>query len=222
MPKQLAAEKTRQRRPQERAQITRQKLLDVAIREFSERGYDAVTVREIETLAGVQRNLLSYHFGSKEGMWKAAASHTLTQLQEFGEAREEVVRDLSARERVAYVLRSFVRFSASHPEFHRLMIQEGKHDSWRIEWLVDEFLGPAMNGLRERLAIDLELSDRDEFVHWYYMFTGGGALMFSMAPEAKRLFGVDVDDEAIIERHASIMVDFLLTRADGGRELTGP
>ena len=73
-------EKVRRRRPQERAQVTRQKLLNVAIREFSERGFDAVTVRDIETLAGVQRNLLSYHFGSKEGIWKAAATHVLTQL----------------------------------------------------------------------------------------------------------------------------------------------
>lgn len=215
MQKQLAAENARRRRPQERAQVTRQKLLDVAIHEFSERGYDAVTVREIEMLAGVQRNLLSYHYGGKKGMWKAAATHVLTQLQEFGEAREEVVRDLSARERVAYVLRSYVRFSASHPEFHRLMIQEGKHDSWRIEWLVDNFLRPAMQRLRKQLAMDLGLNEQEEFVHWYYMFVGGGALMFSMAPEAKRLFDIDVDDEEIVDRHAGMMVDFLLTRSGG-------
>ncbi len=205
-------EKVRRRRPQERAQVTRQKLLNVAIREFSERGFDAVTVRDIETLAGVQRNLLSYHFGSKEGIWKAAATHVLTQLQDFSEAREELVQDLSPRERVAYTLRSYVRFAASYPEFHRLMIQEGKHDSWRIEWLVDNFLRAAMERLRGALEDDLGLKQED-FVHWYYMFVGGGALIFSMAPEARRLFDIDVNDSEVLERHAGMMVDILLSRS---------
>ena len=207
-------EKVRRRRPQERAQVTRQKLLNVAIREFSERGFDAVTVRDIEMRAGVQRNLLSYHFGGKEGIWKAAATHVLTRLQEFSEAREELVQDLSPRERVAYTLRSYVRFAATYPEFHRLMIQEGKHDSWRIEWLVDNFLRSGMERLREALEDDLGLK-REDFVHWYYMFVGGGALIFSMAPEAKRLFDIDVNDSEVLERHAGMVVDFLRSRSCG-------
>ncbi|MEL7185854.1 MAG: hypothetical protein AAFN50_05390, partial [Pseudomonadota bacterium] len=116
------------------------------------------------------------------------------------------------RERVAYSIRSYVRFSAANPAFNRMMIQEGKHDSWRMHWLVDNFLSAESNILREQLRADLGLTD-DEFIHWHYIFAGGGALMFSMAPEASRLFDVDVGSDDVIDRHAQMMVDFLLSRS---------
>ncbi|MEO1036040.1 MAG: TetR family transcriptional regulator [Pseudomonadota bacterium] len=203
----------KQRRTQGRAEVTKRKLLDVAILEFTERGFDAVTVRDIETRAGVQRNLLNYHFGSKDGMWKAAAGDLVSRFGGFASPREELIRDLSAHERVAYTIRSYVRFAAACPEFNRLMLQEGKHDSWRMRWLVDNFLRPAADWLREQLKIDLGL-DEAEFVHWHYIFAGGGSLIFSMAPEAKQLFGIDVTDDAVIDRHAQLMTDFLLSRSN--------
>ncbi len=46
------------------------------------------------------------------------------------------------------------------------------------------------------------------------MFVGGGALTFTMAPEAKRFFDIDVKDQAVIDRHAEMMVDFPLTRSN--------
>ena len=207
-----AVSKTRQRRPQERAEKTKKKLLETAILEFSERGFDAVTVRDIEIRADVQRNLLKYHFGSKEGMWKASAQHLIDKLNSFMSPREELVRDLSPHERVAYSIRSYVRFAAANPAFNRMMIQEGKHDSWRMHWLVDNFLSAETMVLREQLQADLGLTD-EEFIHWHYIFAGGGALMFSMAPEASRLFDVDVSSDEVIDRHAQMMVDLLLSRS---------
>ena len=208
----VATSRTRQRRPQERAEKTKSGLLDAAILEFSERGFDAVTVRDIEIRADVQRNLLKYHFGSKEGMWEAAAQVLIEKLRSFMSPREELVRDLSPHERVAYSIRSYVRFSAANPAFNRLMVQEGKHDSWRMRWLVDNYLRSETNLLRKQLQADIGLTD-EEFIHWHYIFAGGGALMFSMAPEANRLFDIDVSSHKIIDRHAQMMVDLLLSRS---------
>lgn len=206
-------DKGRQRRTQERAEATKKKLLSVAIAEFSERGYDAVTVRDIEVHAKVQRNLLNYHFGSKEDMWKAAASEIISRHEEFMRPRQELMQDLSGREQAAYVIRSYVRFTAANPEFNRLMIQEGKHESWRLHWLVENFLRPNIAQMREHLKQGIELNTRD-FVHWHYIIAGAGSLVFSMAPEAKLLFGVDVTDDAIVDRHASLIAEFLLSNSE--------
>ena len=203
-----AAKPVRKRRPQERAETTKRKLIKAALQAFSERGFDAVTVRDIEVAAGVQRNLVSYHFGGKEEMWKAAAAHVITKLDEFTEGRQELVRDLSTSEWLAYTIRSYVRFSAKHPELNRLMIQEGKQDSWRIHWLVDEFLRPAMERLRLVVESHRKIDDQ-QFVHWYYVFVSG-AMMFSVAPEAALLFNVDVYDDEIVDRHTKTMAALLL------------
>lgn len=206
-----AAQKTTsQRKTQERTEVTKTKLIEVALKEFSERGFDAVTVREIEVLAGVQRNLVSYHFGGKDELWKAAATDIITKLRGYTSERAELMRDLPPRERVAYSVRSYVRFASQHPQLSRLMVQEGKQKSWRLEWIADEFLKPGMLNFREFVTADLNLTD-EEFVHWYYLFVSSGAV-FTMEPEAEILFGVDVNTDEFVSRHADLMVEFLMSR----------
>jgi AcrR family transcriptional regulator len=51
---------------------TRADILDVARRRFLTDGYDRVTVRSIAAEAGVDPALISYHFGSKKGLFGAA------------------------------------------------------------------------------------------------------------------------------------------------------
>jgi AcrR family transcriptional regulator len=54
------------------ARASRQALLDAAVALFDERGYEAVTVREIGERAGVDAALIARYFGSKEGLYLAA------------------------------------------------------------------------------------------------------------------------------------------------------
>ncbi|ASK89699.1 TetR/AcrR family transcriptional regulator [Sphingorhabdus sp. SMR4y] len=202
----------RKRRPQERAEVTKRTLITVALKEFSERGYDAVTVRDIETLAGVQRNLVRYHFGSKEELWKAAAGFNIEQLQKFTERRGEMMRDIESKHgRISYIIRSFVRFCAKHPELNSLLLEEGTQDSWRIEWLVQNHVKRAMLGLRELVKSDLGLSD-EEFINWYYIMIGGGAMIFSVAPEAKLMFGTDTKSSKVVDRHADMLTAMLMMK----------
>ncbi|MGH3411009.1 MAG: TetR/AcrR family transcriptional regulator, partial [Streptosporangiaceae bacterium] len=49
---------------------TRQALLDAALEEFSARGYAGARVRDIADRAGVSKDLISYHFGGKDGLYR--------------------------------------------------------------------------------------------------------------------------------------------------------
>lgn len=202
----------RKRRPQERAEITKEKLLQSALAEFSEKGFDGVTARDIETRADVQRGLLSYHFNDRETIWRASVDYIFGELTEFRRTRNELARDLSIREQLIYRIRSFIRFSAQHPELNRLMIQEGKCASWRSIYIIDEHLRQNVLGLQELAGSYLEISER-AFAHWYYIYIGAGALAFSLAPEATYLFNIDIHDDEFIEEHASMMIDALLSCA---------
>jgi AcrR family transcriptional regulator len=58
-------------RRQQDPERTRQLLLDAAAEEFSRHGYDGARVTRIAAAAGVGRQLITYHFGGKEGLYNA-------------------------------------------------------------------------------------------------------------------------------------------------------
>jgi AcrR family transcriptional regulator len=64
----------------ENPQHTRQKLLQAASQVFSKRGFSGATVKAIAAEAGCNISLISYHFGGKEGLFRAL-------LESFGKER---------------------------------------------------------------------------------------------------------------------------------------
>lgn len=72
---------------------TAERILDAAESLFSEHGYDGVSVRAITDLAGVRLNLLSYHFGTKEGLFEAVIDRRLDVLNH---RRQLALADLDA------------------------------------------------------------------------------------------------------------------------------
>lgn len=198
---------------QERAEATREKLLAAAIRCFTTVGYDAASTRAIEADAGVKRGLIAYHFKTKDVLWKAAVHWLFTRagadflLAERNAA--DVDADLGARLR--YFIRGLVRFSARHPEVNRLMVKEGIHGDWRMDWLVTHYVQPMYDRARVLFeqARAAGIAPAMDFPSFYYIAVGGSALLFTMAAEARRLSGVDVSDEAVINHHADALARLL-------------
>jgi AcrR family transcriptional regulator len=65
---------------------TRADILDVARRRFLNDGYERVTLRSIATEAGVDVALISYHFGSKRGLFGATLQLEANPPQVLAEA----------------------------------------------------------------------------------------------------------------------------------------
>ena len=197
------------RRTQERTEVTRNKLLDAASLLFTEHGFEGVSIRDLENEADVQRGLLVYHFKDKESLWKAMADRTFNLLADALAPRLEVLADISPRERVSAIVRFYVRFSSRHPEFPRLLSQEARHHSWRLDYLAEKHLLNNTATLRDPVVKALGLSER-KFMHWYYLMAGASSLIFSHAPECELLFGADPHADDIVEAHADMMVNALL------------
>ena len=60
-----------ERRRQQRAVLTRERILEVAYKEFAEFGFEGTSTRTIAAKAGVNHPLVTYHFKNKEGLWRA-------------------------------------------------------------------------------------------------------------------------------------------------------
>jgi len=201
----------RTRRTQERAEATRASLIEAGKLLFSERGFDAVSVRDIENTAGVKRNILAYHFEDKETIWKASADAIFGQMREEFDQRLSIMREVAGRDALAFIVRFYVYFHARHPELSRLMSQEATRHSWRIQYLIDNHIRPSTLQM-EALVREAEGLDRSAFIHWYYIMISSTSTIFSFAAECQDLFGVDPCEESMVEAHAEMLVSMLLHR----------
>ena len=60
--------------------MVHQRLLDIALREFGERGLEGASTRSIAAAAGTAMSSITYHYGGKEGLYRAAASHIACEM----------------------------------------------------------------------------------------------------------------------------------------------
>tara|TARA_E500000075_G_scaffold118126_1_gene116670 strand:+ start:113 stop:781 length:669 start_codon:yes stop_codon:yes gene_type:complete len=216
--KQKQIKPTGVRRVQERTEVARSKLINAGVPLFAEKGFDAVSIRDIEIASGVKRGMLIYHFDNKKKFWKAVADFTFQQIEYQRDLRLDIMRDISDREGLELMIRFFVRSYAQHPEVSRLMAQEARQDSWRIDYLVVTHIRPGTIALEKHVREILNLSAR-EFAHWYYIMLSASATIFSFQPECKRLFGFDPRNEEVIEAHADMIVRMLLDKINNSNTL---
>lgn len=93
------------RRIQGRTEVARANLITAGVPLFSEQGFDAVSVRDIEVAAKANRGMLAYHFGDKEQLWKAVADFTFQQIDAQRDMRLDMIKDISDREGLALMIR---------------------------------------------------------------------------------------------------------------------
>src|SRR4030095_17235092 len=97
---------------QQRASDTRNKIVTAALETFAERGFEGARTRDMAARAGVNQGLITYHFSSKEQLWKASADRIFALLAtEFG-SRLQALKDVGAGARMRGAWRHFVRLAA--------------------------------------------------------------------------------------------------------------
>lgn len=198
--------KTRERQREE----TRNRIIDAAARMFSERGFRAASTRDIAARAGVNQGLITYHFRSKERLWKAALDRIFEELAGTLQEMEDVGGATDPRGRGREAVRRYVRFAAAHPELFRLMVEEGKRSDARLRWLVDKHLKPLYAGF-ERLVMAYSPGfDSSMLPHAFYTLSGAGSMIFAIRPECRRLTGTDPADDQVVEVHAEFVARLLV------------
>ena len=108
---------------------SREKLLEVAIELFAQKGLDGVSTRDLAKAAKVNISLISYYFGGKEGLY-------ITAIREFAEkAGNELaqlmsahdMRELKKENYVAFMngmVQRMITFKMQSPRMSELMMRE--------------------------------------------------------------------------------------------------
>ena len=199
------------RTPRPSADATRERILAAALDLFSELSFDGATTREIAARAGVTQGLLNYHFSSKDELWRAAVDGLYAELSEALDSRAAGLRGVDALTVAQLLIREFISFSATHPQLHRIITQECKNDGPRMDWMVERHIQPRYEqttALFRQLVEAGHLPDIPE-AHLYYILTGAGPTMFVLAPECRRLSGIDPLAPEVVDAHADAVISLL-------------
>ena len=190
---------------------TRERILAAALDLFSERSFEGASTRLIAERAGVQQPLPDLPLRHQGG---AVADGGRTALRGAGRRAGERVAGLRGvdDETVArLVVADFVRFSADHPQLHRIIMQECKSEGERLAWLVERHVRPLYDGalaMLEPLVATGRVRDLPP-AHLYYLLTGAVATIFVLAPECRLLTGVDPVEEEEVERHVEAVLSMV-------------
>lgn len=207
--KDAKAEKSKGTTRAKKREETSGRIVHAARQSFAKRGFHGTSTRDIATEAGTNQGLITYHFGTKEALWRAAADNL---FEEFGGRlidRLDVPQSPDKRENARESIREFVRFSAEYPEFFWLMVDEGKNADERLDWLITTHLRPRFEILADYMRNELGYAQTD-LPHVYYTLAGAASLIFAVAPECRQLTGVDPLKKEIVERHADFVARLLI------------
>lgn len=196
---------------------TRDRLLEVALRAFAELGFEGASTREICSRAGVNQGLIPYYFGTKQALWQESVDRAFAELGLQLAAAAQEAEEFGDRDHLSRLIRLFVRFVARHPEFVRVMHDEGKRDSERMRWLVERHTRPLYETvvrLIERGRHLGHLPAEIDSLHIHYILVGAVSVLFHQAPECRRLTGRDPSEEAVIEAHADALVTLFVGPAE--------
>lgn len=196
---------------EEQREATRDRIVTAALAAFAEKGFRGASTRDIAQRAGTNQGLITYHFKSKDELWRAAADRIFGLLRERLAAQLEAADAGDPKERRREAIRAYVRFAAAHPELFRLMVDEGKNSDERMAWLVDTHLTPAYAWFTPSGDDPARApADASMLPHAYYVMAGAGSLIFAVAPECRRLTGLDPATPTAVETHADFVARLLV------------
>lgn len=109
---------------------TRERLISVAKKLFSEKGFDGTTVKDIADAAHVNVSLVSYHFSGKEGLYR-------TCLEQHGRIRLAIAERLlvppssleELRIRLTLLLEEMIHAHLEEPEVSKIIMRECESQS---------------------------------------------------------------------------------------------
>jgi AcrR family transcriptional regulator len=185
-------------------------VLSAALHAFAVRGYDGVSVRELNKELGVSHNALHQRFGSKEAVWYAAVDWGFGGLVSALLSGDDAAAD--GVERLRTFVRTFVAYSARHPELQRVISAEAGEGSARLTYVLSRYVVPVVRWF-EPLYDELVAAGRIRAVPkalFYTMVTAGGGTLFSNAAASRYLFGDEVLGEDAVEAYAAEAADFVV------------
>src|ERR1700752_3905853 len=193
----------RKRAEQQRSLETRASILNAAIAEFAERGFEGASIRAIADRLGLQHPLITYHYRSKDILWRAAAEHAFAQIRAGWDTSAPENSDLPPLDRLREEYATLFRYTVAFPEFHRFMRQEAFTNNPRLKWVAKTVVAP----LLERLIPQIVAAQKQGLlpavdpILFHYMMVSLTATLSGFGPEMQVTSGLSGKDTRVVEAY---------------------
>jgi TetR/AcrR family transcriptional regulator len=178
------------------AERSKQQLLDAAVIEFGTRGFSGARVSEIADRAGVNKQLISYYFGGKQGLYQA--------VTERWRAGEPAIAEPAAT--LGELVAAYARESMAQPDLARLLIRQGVDQDTSAGDEADQStrFQQVLADIRKRQSDGELAADLDPAYAALALFAMSAAPV--TFPQIARALGVDPDAETFTDRYADQLV----------------
>jgi AcrR family transcriptional regulator len=133
-------------------------ILVAALHAFAAQGYDAMSLRSLNTQLGLSHGTISQRFGTKERLYFASVDLGFTAfLADIEERRQVALAGVEPGDDLAdlrITIRAILGAALVRPDLGRLMNQEGLYRTARLDFIVEHMLMPllgSVSGQLERL-----------------------------------------------------------------------
>jgi AcrR family transcriptional regulator len=215
--------RARKRAEQQRAIETRASILNAAIAEFAERGFEGASIRAIADRLGLQHPLITYHYRSKDILWRAAAEHAFAQIRTEWDSFTPEEFDLSPLALLRQEYTVLFRYTVAFPEFHRFMRQETLTNNSRLKWVAETVLAPLLARLLPQIiaAQKQGLLPAVDPILFHYMMVSLTATLSEFGPEMRVTSGLSSDDTKVAAAYWRLVGETVFgkepTRDRGGK-----
>ena len=188
-------------------------ILAAARQEFSVKGAAGARVNEIAERSGVNKQLIYYYFGSKEGLYDAALEAVYAEIRAL---EQGLHLDDEAPEQA---MRSLVAFSfdylAAHPEFIGMLNHENATGAQHIQRSETAYgtNSPLIATVRKTLkrGVDAGVFRKGiDPLNLYISIAGMSYFFFSNRLTLSSIFGKDLSSAQLEGRYRRHVVDFAL------------
>ena len=195
---------------------TREALLEAAERLFSEKGYDAVGIRQIAEHAGANIAAIKYHFGSKSDLYRETVCQAMARRDAVGVW--DILRDKPHDARsAAVVLIRFIRLFLTHllpADGHdptgNLILREALEPTEAIEAVVADYMQPHQAMLIGVLGMLMPHADREELWRTAHSVLAQVLHYRVLRPFVERLGAAKLDRPRVVEQIADHIGNFSL------------
>jgi len=185
-PKEAGWDKTPPALDREAGASARERILDHAQRVFASFGYDGASMRQIAEAAGVPVALVSYHFGSKDGLYRAVFYRRVPAIVEQRDAGIAIAMSEPDPERrlellIKVLVMPWLRLRAREkdPSLGRLLAHESMDPNSETRGIIRDLFDPVARKLLAALASALPGRSPEE-IAWAYQFMLG-AMVYVMS-----------------------------------------